>query len=125
MQHYDLRVIEDCLVFSYEVVCPGYPKSVEAASGETPAPSRDIPVKDAPRKRTSRRLRKRAILWDRTKKALLRFLFLLLFPFVMAVDLAFRGLVLLIGACRRRPTYITTFVTISFFTIVSALVGLL
>ena len=26
MEHYDLRVIEDCLVFSYEVECPNYPK---------------------------------------------------------------------------------------------------
>ena len=26
MEHYDLRVIEDCLVFSYEVEYPNYPE---------------------------------------------------------------------------------------------------
>ena len=122
MQHYDLRVIEDCLVFSYEVACPNYPKP---AKSEAVKPVRKPPAHDTEKKRTSRSARKRAIMWTRTKKLLLRFLFLVLFPFVMAADLVFRAMTLALGVCRRRPAYITTFITVSFFAIISTVIGIL
>ncbi len=71
MEHYDLRIIEDCLVYSYEVECPHYPK-------EPPC---------APKQKTSsRRERKKAKQMAKIKRLLLRMLLVVLAPFAILAD---------------------------------------
>ena len=69
--------------------------------------------------------RKRRILQGDLKRWLMRILFILLAPAVMAADLLLRAATLAFGICRQRPTYITTLATVSFVIIVSGVIGLL
>ncbi|MBQ9747241.1 MAG: hypothetical protein IJV98_00515 [Clostridia bacterium] len=121
MQHYDLRVIEDCLVFSYEVERPNYPKAKRTQTVRKQVASNGV----TSGKHTSRRERKRRILQGDLKRWLMRILFILLAPAVMAADLLLRAATLAFGICRQRPTYITTLATVSFVIIVSGVIGLL
>ena len=121
MQHYDLRVIEDCLVFSYEVARPNYPKTKHTQTVRKQVASNGV----TSGKHTSRRERKRRILQGDLKRWLMRILFILLAPAVMAADLLLRAATLAFGICRQRPTYITTLATVSFVIIVSGVIGLL
>ena len=72
MEHYDLRVIEDCLVFSYEVECPNYPKETV-----------DVP-KTKLSKPTAVKKNKRMNI----KKWMLHFLVVFLAPFALLADAA-------------------------------------
>ncbi len=122
MQHYDLRIIADCLVFSYEVEGPSRPApKKQEISAPVCAASADGEV----RRRSTRRQRKRAARREEVKRGLLRFLFFFLAPLVMMADLVLRATTLAVDVCRRRPAYITTLATVSLVTIVSAVIGLL
>ncbi len=70
MEHYDLRVIENCLVFSYEVEAPVKPKQ-------------EVEV---PKKCSSRHDRKKAKEWEMTRQLLFRVFLVLLMPFALLAD---------------------------------------
>ncbi len=70
MEHYDLRVIADCLVFSYEVEGPKKPERV-------PAPKKECPVRDT-RGGRNRHLS--------AKRLFLRMLLFVLAPFALFLD---------------------------------------
>lgn len=114
MEHYDLRVIEDCLVFSYEVECPNYPKETVC-----------FPKKKAP----SRRERQKAKQIAKMKKMLLRILLCALMPFALLADVVFEAVsifVRTVGSCLRGGMkYAPTLGTLSCFTILTVLFSIL
>ena len=114
MEHYDLRVIEDCLVFSYEVECPNYPKETVSA------PQKKVP---------SRRERQKAKQIARMKKEMLRILLCTLMPFALLADVVFevsRFFVSLLVTCLRSGMkYAPALGTVSCFVVVTALLYLL
>ena len=114
MEHYDLRVIEDCLVFSYEVEYPNYPREIVPAQ----------------KKKTSsgcgRRKEKRA--FD-MKKTLLRMILFAMMPLAFLLDLGFEGLRLagrtLYSCARGGMKYVPALGTISCFFICTAILYIL
>ena len=114
MEHYDLRVIEDCLVFSYEVEYPNYPEEKTAK----------------PKKNTSSRYghRKEKRFSD-MKKTLLRMILFALIPVAFLVDLISEGLRLmgrvLCSCVRGGMKYVPALGTISCFFICTAILYIL
>ena len=127
MQHYDLRIIEDCLVFSYEVEGPkrSVRQHQESCTPVRTASARKSAAPSAPVKRFSRRDRKRAVCRESVNRILRYALFLMLAPFLWAIDLAFSAAALTLDVCCRRPTYTTTLATVAFVSVVCATVGIL
>jgi hypothetical protein len=114
MEHYDLRVIEDCLVFSYEVECPNYPKETVSA-----------PTKKMP----SRRERRKEKQISEMKKMLLRILLCALMPFALLADAMLelaRFFVSSLKVCLRSGMkYAPALGTFSCFVILTALLHIL
>ena len=114
MEHYDLRIIEDCLVFSYTVECPNYPKKTEA-----------LPKKKMP----SRNARKKIARTQRMKKWLLHLLLLVLAPFAIVLDAV--GKVVCFSAkkmlcvCRKRPVPARIIGTVSCLCMITTVLYLL
>ncbi len=74
MEHYDMRVIADCVVYSYEV--PGPAKQKEKTDS----------VKKRSKQTASRSARRRAHQTAALRTILLRVLFVLLAPFALLID---------------------------------------
>lgn len=114
MEHYDLRVIEDCLVFSYEVECPNYPKE-NALEQKKHTSSHD-----------ARRKEKR---FADMKKTLLRMVLCAMMPLAFLLDLMFEGLCLagrfLRSCVRGGMKYVPALGTISCFFICTAILYIL
>lgn len=116
MEHYDLRVIEDCLVFSYEVELPSYPQTSEAVCGSE-------------RKSSSRRERQRAKRAARVKKLFLRLLLIVLAPFALLADagvaVSVRCVQVVRPCLKRGVKYIPAIGTVSCFVLVTAILNFL
>ena len=112
MEHYDLRVIEDCLVFSYEVECPHYPKEVPAVCTPKQKPS-------------SRRERKKAKQMAKIKRLFLRMLLVMLAPFAILADAVMAAvscfMSFAISPIRRRAKYLPVLGTFSGFVLLTVI----
>ena len=114
MEHYDLRVIEDCLVFSYEGEYPNYPKEETLEQ----------------KKKTSsgygRRKEKR---FTDMKKTLLRMILFAMMRFAFLVDLIYEGLrfvgKVLYACAHGGMKYVPALGTISCFFICTAILYIL
>ena len=116
MEHYDLRIIEDCLVFSYEVELPNYPKETETVC----EPKKKIP---------SRRERQKAKRAAKTKRFFLHMLLILLAPFAILADTIFGAISFCVRAVRHcvkgSVKYIPTLGTVSCFVLLTVILNFL
>ncbi len=116
MEHYDLRVIADCLVFSYEVEPPKKPQT---------QPKRPI----LPKKASSRRERLRERHAAQQKQLLLRFFLIMLMPFAFVLDAMMQGvrgsMRLVKSAFRERARFLPTIGTVSCLMLATALFAVL
>ncbi len=114
MKHYDLRVIEDCLVYSYEVELPNYPK-------EEPQTAEKVRPSCGESKHKTR--------VDAFKHFLFRLFVIALMPFALIIDafvavFRFAGQ-LVMAAFHLRAKYIPVLGTLSCFIFATVLLNYL
>ncbi len=109
MEHYDLRIIEDCLVFSYEVECPNYSKKTQCP------PKRIFRSRSAEKRKTHA---------QKMKNFWLHVLLIVLAPFAILLDAVGKVVCLsaksLLCVFRKRPAPARIFGLTSLFLAITA-----